>query len=92
VSVAMTIPEEMRKKYLERRQRDINALIDAHGHGDFEIFVKVGHQLKGNAATFGYDELAVLGRRMEEAGESGSREEADSCLREFQDWLQKQPK
>jgi HPt (histidine-containing phosphotransfer) domain-containing protein len=87
MSIAMEIPEEMRKKYLERRQRDAIALSEARSRGDFEPFVKIGHQLKGNAATFGYDDLAELGKRMESAGESCSGEAADHCLNDFRKWI-----
>jgi HPt (histidine-containing phosphotransfer) domain-containing protein len=87
MSIAMVIPEEMRKKYLERRQRDFKLLESSLADGDLSEFLKLGHQLKGNAATFGYEELAELGRRMEVAGESKDRATAESCLEEYRKWL-----
>lgn len=87
MSLAMAIPDEMRKKYLERRQRDAKILEESRLSGDFSEFVKLGHQLKGNAATFGYDELAEIGKRMEEAGENNDPAAADTSLDEFKKWI-----
>ena len=87
MSIAMVIPEEMRKRYLERRERDFKVLEKSLAHGDLSEFLNLGHQLKGNAATFGYEELAEVGKRMEVAGESKDRATAESCLEEYRKWL-----
>lgn len=86
----MKIPEEMRKKYTERRARDADVLMSALEAGELDTFQKVGHQLKGNAATFGYEPLAELGRKMEEAAQHQSLSEAKACLFSLKAWLQDQ--
>jgi HPt (histidine-containing phosphotransfer) domain-containing protein len=88
----MVIPEEMRKKYLDRRRRDIEELLTASDAADTGPFVRVGHQLKGNALTFGYEELAEVGARMEEAALAENWAEARACLSSLKEWLEKQPK
>ncbi len=87
---AMKIPEEMRKKYTERRARDAELLTNALEAGELEPFGSVGHQLKGNAATFGYEPLAELGRKMEEAAETHSLSDAKQCLFSLRAWIQDQ--
>ena len=87
----LVIPEEMRRKYLERRRRDVDELASAAESSDPAPFVKVGHQLKGNAITFGYKELADLGVRMEEAGQQQNWEEAKACLASLRSWVESQP-
>ncbi|RZA09706.1 MAG: Hpt domain-containing protein [Proteobacteria bacterium] len=86
----MVIPEEMRKKYLERRRRDIEELSTASEAADTGPFIRVGHQLKGNALTFGYQELADVGARMEEAALAENWEEARACLSLLKSWWEKQ--
>jgi HPt (histidine-containing phosphotransfer) domain-containing protein len=86
----MKIPEEMRKKYAERRARDAEALERALEQNNFDVLSKVGHQLKGNAATFGYEPLAELGRKMELAVENRSMADAKQCLFALKAWLQEQ--
>ena len=87
MSYQMKIPDEMRVKYIQRRQRDLEELKQAINTGNFEPFQRIGHQLKGNGATYGYEELGELGRRMEEAGNNKSQSEADECLSEFIRWI-----
>lgn len=87
MSIAMTIPEEMRRKYLERRERDYKILVETLAAGDYSEFIKQGHQLKGNAATFGYDELAEVGKRMEIAGANSDPALAEACLDELRKWI-----
>lgn len=87
MSYQMKIPEEMRAKYIERRQRDLEELKEALGAGSLEPFQRIGHQLKGNGATYGYEELGELGRRMEEAANSKSTSDAQDCLAEFIRWI-----
>jgi HPt (histidine-containing phosphotransfer) domain-containing protein len=87
MSYQMKIPDEMRAKYIERRQRDLEELKKALSAGGLEPFQRIGHQLKGNGATYGYDELGELGRRMEEAGNAKDRALAEDCLSEFIRWI-----
>lgn len=87
MSYQMKIPEEMRAKYIERRRRDLDELRQALDSGNMEPFQRIGHQLKGNGATYGYEELGELGRRMEEAGAAKSVSEAEACVSEFVQWV-----
>lgn len=87
MSYQMKIPDEMRAKYIERRQRDMEELKQALGAGNLEPFQRIGHQLKGNGATYGYEELGELGRRMEEAANGKSLPEAEDCLSELIRWI-----
>jgi HPt (histidine-containing phosphotransfer) domain-containing protein len=86
MSTSMQIPEEMKRQYIHRRRGDLAKLIDAASRADAEPFHRIGHQLKGNAATYGYLELEALGVRLEEMQTFDSGK-ADGLIREFQDWL-----
>lgn len=92
MAFSLSIPDEMRQKYIDRRTADLSQLRAALEKSEYEAFHKIGHQLKGNAATFGYDSLGLLGERMEKAGEARDRAEAESCLTELQGWLESQKK
>jgi HPt (histidine-containing phosphotransfer) domain-containing protein len=87
----MQIPEEMKKKYVERRRKDADTLSAGLASGSLEAFANIGHQLKGNAATFGFDELALIGERMEAAAESADQAAAQACLNDFNEWIQRHP-
>lgn len=83
----ITIPEEARQRYLERRKKDIENLRTALSSKTFDEFKRIGHQLKGNAASFGYGDLEKLAVQMEAAGERRDLHEAGRQLELFQQWL-----
>lgn len=59
------IPEEVRQKYVERRKKDLADCRLALLNADFKCFAFIGHQIKGNAVTFGFDELTPIALEME---------------------------
>lgn len=64
----LAVPKESQLKYLRRRQDEIGKMTSSLGGGvDWELVKKVGHQMKGNAATFGFLPLAEFGRHLEAA-------------------------
>lgn len=87
----MAIPAEMRNKYISRRRQDLESLRTALAGGEFAVFSRIGHQLRGNAATFGYDALAQLGEKLEKVAETHDRTEAEGCLHTLGSWIEAQP-
>jgi HPt (histidine-containing phosphotransfer) domain-containing protein len=83
----LIIPEEARVRYLERRKKDIETLRAAMESRSLEEFKRIGHQLKGNAASFGYSDLEKVAIQMEEAGERQDVSEAAKQLELFEKWL-----
>ena len=61
----ITIPEDVRQKYIERRKKDLADCRTALLNADFKCFAFIGHQIKGNALTFGFDELTPIALEME---------------------------
>lgn len=59
------IPAEAIAKYLERRHKDLEGCRAALQSGDLFFIERVGHQIKGNALTFGFEDLAPIGIAME---------------------------
>ncbi|MGE0526555.1 MAG: Hpt domain-containing protein [Bdellovibrionales bacterium] len=85
----IVIPEEARQRYLERRQKDIETLRAALSVHMFEEFKRIGHQIKGNAASFGYGDLEKVAVQLEQAGERQDTQEAARQLDLFQKWLER---
>lgn len=83
----LVIPEEARQRYLERRKKDLESLRAAVEAKELEEFKRIGHQLKGNAASFGYSELEKVAIQMETAGEHDDLNEAARQLDLFAKWL-----
>jgi HPt (histidine-containing phosphotransfer) domain-containing protein len=83
----IAIPEEIRTKYLVRRQKDIETLRASINSRQLDDFKRIGHQLKGNAASFGYSELEKIAIAMETAAEKNDSFEAGKQLEAFEKWL-----
>ncbi len=81
------IPDEARIRYLERRKKDVESLRAAVNSRSLEEFKRIGHQLKGNAASFGYSELEKVAVQLEVAGEHEDVLEATKQLENFERWL-----
>lgn len=65
--MSIEIPDEVRLKYFERRMTDVKKCTEAITSKDFKFLQKVGHDLKGNALTFGFEPLAAIGESLENA-------------------------
>ncbi len=90
MDMEISIPQEIRDKYLVRRQKDIETLKASHSNRSLEDFKRIGHQLKGNAASFGYNDLEKIAIAMENAALSGDVFEAGKQLELFEKWLAQQ--
>jgi HPt (histidine-containing phosphotransfer) domain-containing protein len=76
----MKVPAELKRNYLERRIRDLGALRQALETGDYGLAAKLGHQVKGNAATFEFPQIAPLGLAMEKAAKKQDRGEITQLI------------
>jgi HPt (histidine-containing phosphotransfer) domain-containing protein len=85
----VNIPKEVRQRYIERRQKDIESLRSALRTQALEEFERIGHQLKGNASSFGYSDLEKVAIQMELAGENKDVAEASRQLSLFEKWFEK---
>lgn len=90
MDVEISIPQEIRDKYLMRRQKDIETLKASHAARSLEDFKRIGHQLKGNAASFGYSELEKIAVAMENAALNNDVFEAGKQLELFEKWYSRQ--
>jgi len=83
----MELPRTIQVRYFERRQADLCHCDHFLKAANFTEITKVGHQLKGNGAMFGYHELSDIGSRLENAAKKKDQSEVKKILEEFQDWF-----
>lgn len=87
MSIDSSVPHEMKVVYIERRKSDFLELNKAIEKGDFSYLEKIGHQVKGNAQSFGFDELSPIGIALENAGKTKDLQKAKSVIKEFGDTI-----
>ncbi len=81
------LPPEMYVTYLERRTAELARLKQAAAEGRIEDFKVVGHQLKGNAPSYGFEDLAVIARKLELVTPETLNTEGQSLLNDYELWL-----
>ncbi|MES2803771.1 MAG: Hpt domain-containing protein [Bdellovibrionota bacterium] len=79
----MQVPVEARQKYLDRRKQDITACNEAIAKQDFHFLERIGHQIKGNAVTFGFDELTHVAVAMEQAAKAKDLTQLKELVEKF---------
>lgn len=86
----IAVPVESQVKYLRRRCDEIGKIKDSfNASADWELMKKVGHQIKGNASTFGFESLTAFGRRLEAAALSADSASAKQVSAELESEVQR---
>lgn len=83
----MELSNEIIQRYLERRKRDLDDCLSFLARRDFHEIEKIGHQLKGNGATFGYPELSVIGRNLEQAAQAHDLTKMKAMIGSLFQWV-----
>jgi HPt (histidine-containing phosphotransfer) domain-containing protein len=87
MSMDITIPIEAKLKYIERRKKDFESCDAAVKAQDYKFFQKIGHDLKGNAITFGFAPLSSLGEKLEAAANKNDIESVKTLVKSYGDYL-----
>lgn len=72
--------ERLRRKFLNNRRRDVDALRSALSTHDWTTIQTLGHRIKGLAGSYGLEEIGAIGHRLEQAG---GRQEPDGIETEI---------
>jgi len=83
----MRVTSEMKRKYLSRRIEEIGRIRGQLVSNDFSLAQTVGHQIKGNAKTFEFPEIAEIGIEMEVAAKKQDRLNLNLCLGHLDEFL-----
>ncbi len=84
----MQVPHELKVKYLSRRMEDIQKLRLTLEQDDYSYALKVGHQVKGNAVTFDFPQIAFIGDEMEKAAKKKDKERVKLLIQKMESVLQ----
>jgi HPt (histidine-containing phosphotransfer) domain-containing protein len=83
----MQIPIELKIKYLDRRFQDIERLRVSLEQEDYSLAQKLGHQVKGNAVTFDFPQIAFIGVEMEKAAKRKDKEKVELLIQRMESLL-----
>ena len=86
----MDVTLEMRQNYLKRRLDDYKKCLIEIENKKTDFLETIGHQLRGNAEPFGFDELAIIGQELEEFSKASDWQNIKLCIEKFGNYLAKQ--
>ena len=89
MNAAFVVPKEMRRRYLERRSTDMEVLGKALADKNYLEFNRIGHQIRGNAPSYGFEDLSDVGREIEIAGKNCDGQKAKKAILSLKNWLSK---
>lgn len=81
------LPKKMREEYVVRRKTDYATLCESLEKNSAQEFKRIGHQLAGNAESYGFPELGKIGVKMESLNDSSLVSEGSQLLNAFKHWL-----
>lgn len=73
------VSQESRVRYIKRRIEEMTVLVQSSPL-DFELAKKMGHQIKGNAESFDFSDLAVMGKLLDKAATEGQEQDVRKCV------------
>lgn len=84
------ITPEMRARYISRRRDDLAKLEEGSLINDFATIAAIAHQIKGNAATFSFEDLESYAVTLEEAALASSPDASRRAIESIRAWLDRQ--
>ncbi len=73
--------------YLEHRNQDVEALLEALDRGEFDEIKRLAHDLVGTGGSFGFEDMSLIGRSLETAAENKETGEIRLLVEDLAEYL-----
>jgi len=80
---------EFTPRYLENIRKDLVQLREAAGRLDYEKACRIGHNMKGTGASFGFKAITDIGSAIERAAKDQSMERTQAHVAELAEFLER---
>jgi len=75
--------------FLNRKRADLATMRSALSSGDLATIAAVGHKIKGEGGSFGFDTISEIGAALEQSGKKGDRDSAQRLVGDLSEYLEK---
>ena len=75
--------------FLQNRHDDVESIIKALQHGDFETIRILGHSMKGSGGGYGFDGITDIGQYLEQAAKEQNSEMVRKQVKCIADYLER---
>ena len=79
--------EDLIPTFLSNRKKELEALRVALAAADFEQLRQLGHRMRGVGNSYGFDDVTVLGKHIEEGARSGDKASLEQHIARYGDYL-----
>jgi HPt (histidine-containing phosphotransfer) domain-containing protein len=73
--------------FLATRERDIEIITIALENNDFPTIKRIGHNLKGEGGSYGFNAITTIGTQMEEAAKEEDSEKISDLLNQLSRYM-----
>lgn len=86
-----SLPNEMIDLYVHRRHEDVRILRASLDSGCIDEVNRIGHQIAGNARSFGFPELERIGEKLESLTKEELPTTGEAIVLELRHWTKLNP-
>lgn len=87
MSDEFVLPKQIREDYVVRRHADFAILCQSLENNSIDEFKRIGHQIAGNAESYGFSDLGLIGVKMEKLRLIDLKSEGPRLISDFRKWL-----
>src|SRR5262245_24384872 len=81
--------EDLVPVFLKNRRKEVETLRAALAATDFEQLRQLGHRMKGVGNSYGFKQVSVLGKQIEDNARAGDAAALELALSSYADYLAK---
>ena len=81
--------EDLIPVFMSNRHKEVHTLGAALSAADFEQLRQLGHRMKGVGNSYGFEQISLFGKRVEEAAAARDKGAVEACIAEYRDYLAK---
>jgi HPt (histidine-containing phosphotransfer) domain-containing protein len=81
--------EDLVPVFLKNRRKEVETLRAALAASDFEQLRQLGHRMKGVGNSYGFKQVSVLGKQIEDNARAGDAAALELALSSYADYLAK---
>ena len=86
VTVAKDL-EDLIPTFMKNRHKELETLRAALAAGDMAQLRQLGHRMKGVGISYGFDQVSVLGKQVEDDAKTRDLKSLEASIAEYTDYL-----
>jgi HPt (histidine-containing phosphotransfer) domain-containing protein len=73
--------------FMGNRHKELDSLRTALAAADFDQLRQLGHRMRGVGTSYGFEQISLLGERIEGGARNSDHAAIEICIAEYRDYL-----